>query len=934
MSAVATSETVAVAVAAAVTTVILWRGSARHAPAVRNAFRWLALAALVWGAGRVAQRTGHGALDWTAAPLGFGDLLSLLAVPAMVAGLVTLASARRETAPGPAAPLRPGDALARLADGYVLAAGLFVVGWVTLFGSFYQRSGDGAGAFAVALIHPLADLAALGIVLPFAVSAGRRGLPPFLALLAIATSDALAVGARVGAAIPGTWAQLAAVSAFGLLACVPLAGRGHLRLTRRSPMRGMTALARRGQPQEAAGLVTLAAVLAAALAAVVIIAAALAGGTLTAPVVALAGGSAVLALAIRIAGLLVRDRAAAAGRQEAGRQFRELADRVADVVLVCDLDGRIQYASPAIARYGYAPGGLDGVALADLVHPEDLASSTRAVQAAVSGGPPDGPGGPPEGGPPESRLPCRVRSSDGTWRHVESTVSRYHDAGGPDQLLVTARDVSDQVALRRQVTHLTFHDGLTGLPNRAYLEERAKNLVAAQAAQGGQRGASGAIFLDLDGFTAVNDSIGHGAGDLLLTQAARRLRAAVPPQITVARWGGDEFALLVENAASTGEIVDIAERLTVAIAEASFPVADREVSLTASVGVALAEDGGYGDLLRNADVAMSRVKESGGGHVEVFAAHMHADVVRRLELASDLRRAITAQELQLEYQPVVDLGTARVLGVEALVRWTRAGEAVPPEEFLEVAEESGLIVELGHWVLREACQQAAAWDRAGRTISMSVNFSLRQLSAVRFTESVMAVLEDSGLAPGSLTLEIAERVLIEGAGPMVEGLAELRRRGIRLAIDDFGTGYASLAYLRQLPVDIIKIDPSFVAGLGLDPTLAMLTRTIVRVGHDLGIEVVAEGIERPEQLGLLREMGCGLGQGYLIARPMSAREVESLPGSEPAGPPPAGPGPGPAAAPPGGAGLAGTGPARNVQAGRGQAGRDQPAPVGPVPLAP
>jgi EAL domain-containing protein (putative c-di-GMP-specific phosphodiesterase class I) len=286
----------------------------------------------------------------------------------------------------------------------------------------------------------------------------------------------------------------------------------------------------------------------------------------------------------------------------------------------------------------------------------------------------------------------------------------------------------------------------------------------------------------------------------------------------------------------------------------------------------------------------------------------------------------------------VDLGTARVLGVEALVRWTRAGELIPPQEFLGVAEESGLIVELGAWVLREACQQAAAWGRAGRTIGMSVNFSLRQLSAARFTETVMAVLEDSGLAPGSLTLEIAERVLIEGAAPMVEGLAELRRRGIRLAIDDFGTGYASLAYLRQLPVDIIKIDPSFVAGLGLDPTLAMLTRTIVRVGRDLGIEVVAEGIERPEQLSLLREMGCALGQGYLIARPMSPREIESLPGTEPAGPPPSPPvppaPPGPSVVPPGSTGLAGSGPARSMQSGRGQASRDEPAPVGPVPLAP
>jgi EAL domain-containing protein (putative c-di-GMP-specific phosphodiesterase class I) len=262
--------------------------------------------------------------------------------------------------------------------------------------------------------------------------------------------------------------------------------------------------------------------------------------------------------------------------------------------------------------------------------------------------------------------------------------------------------------------------------------------------------------------------------------------------------------------------------------------------------------------------------------VEVFAAHMHADVMRRLEMASDLRAAITAGKLGLEYQPVVDFATSRVIGVEALARWSRAGQPVPPAEFLGVAEDSGLVVPLGEQVLREACAQAAAWRGSGRAVGMSVNFSLRQVTAAGFAASVLTVLDETGLPPGALTLEVAERVLIEGAGPMADGLAELRRHGVRLAIDDFGTGYASLAYLRQLAVDIIKIDPSFVAGLGEDATLAMLTRTIIQVGHDLGIEVVAEGIERPEHLELLRGMGCGLGQGYLIARPMDARGIEVL----------------------------------------------------------
>jgi EAL domain-containing protein (putative c-di-GMP-specific phosphodiesterase class I) len=258
---------------------------------------------------------------------------------------------------------------------------------------------------------------------------------------------------------------------------------------------------------------------------------------------------------------------------------------------------------------------------------------------------------------------------------------------------------------------------------------------------------------------------------------------------------------------------------------------------------------------------------------------MHADVVRRLELATDLREAITEGRLGLEYQPMVELATARITAVEALVRWPRGGELIPPAEFLGVAEDSGLIVALGDWVLREACQQVARWRADGWRVGVSVNFSPRQVSASQFTQTVRAALDSSGLPPGALTLEVTERVLIEGAESMIDGLAELRGLGIRLAIDDFGTGYASLAYLRQLPVDIIKIDPSFVAGLGTDPTLGMLTRTIVNVGHDLGIEVVAEGIERPEQLELLRAMGCGFGQGYLVARPMTAVAIEAMAGT-------------------------------------------------------
>jgi predicted signal transduction protein with EAL and GGDEF domain len=370
--------------------------------------------------------------------------------------------------------------------------------------------------------------------------------------------------------------------------------------------------------------------------------------------------------------------------------------------------------------------------------------------------------------------------------------------------------------------------------------------------------------------------VGHGAGDLVLAQAARRLRAVVPAQDTVARWGGDEFAVLLENAAGPKEITELAERLAGSVAGAPFKVAEREIGMTASVGVALADEGTPGVVLRNADVAMARSKDAGGGRVEVYAEHMHADVVRRLDMASDLQRAIAREELELQYQPVVELATSRVTGAEALLRWWRGDEMVPPRAFLAVAEDSGLIVALGEWVLRKVCAQGAAWRADSLDIGVSVNIALRQLNAPHFSAQVAAALAESGLPPSALTIELSERMLVEDSGLIADRLAELRDLGVKLAIDDFGTGYASLAHLRQLPADIIKIDPSFVTGLGQDPVLTMLTKTIVQVGRDLGMQVLAEGIEQPRQLAELREMGCGYGQGYLLARPMSAGSVESL----------------------------------------------------------
>ena len=903
--------------AAAGAVVALWAGARRHTGPVARGYRWLGGAALFWFAGLTVDTVLPGPLS---SPPSLADVAPLLALAAAATGIMVLASpgpasqpaAQRSAAHTPSAPRAgapaSGSVLPGLADGYVMAVALLVIGWVVAFSGEFHRSGERPTTFLVDLLHPLADLAVLGALLPVLTVAFGRVLLPYLALLVLTLADSLGVSARMGGHQGGVLEQLAMILALCLLGVAPwvktIAARMELPLRYRDDQAPDGAaeampgpLGARNAPFTSAGAATVIAAVAVVVAAFVIIVSGLASAPASGLALVIAGGAAVLVVAVRIL-MLVRENGLAIRMwRESSSSLRDLADRTSDMVLICDLDGTISYASPSVAGFSYQQDALVGKTLMEFVHPEDLAAARTAVEqalgpagdagsAAATAPPvpaaPAAPGG--AAGPADrpadarrtephgtGRFSCRVRAADGTWRYIEGAVLLYRQPGEPTQMLVTARDVSDQVALRQQVAHLTFHDGLTGLPNRAYVEERAREALADSGSH-----QAGVIFLDLDGFTAVNDLVGHGAGDLVLAQAARRLRAVVPAQDTVARWGGDEFAVLMENAAGAPEIIELADRLVAAIAGEPFRVADREIGMTASVGVALADESPPGLVLRNADVAMARAKDGGGGRVEVYAAHMHADVVRRLDLASDLQRALAREELTVQYQPIAELATSRVTGAEALVRWWRAGEMVSPRAFLAVAEDSGLIVALGEWVLRQACAQGAAWRAASWDIGVSVNLSLRQLNAPQFPAQVAAALAESGLPPTALTFEVGERMLVEDVGLIVDRLAELRDLGVRLAIDDFGTGYASLAHLRQMPVDIIKIDPSFVAGLGQDPTLTMLTRTIVQVGRDLGMQVVAEGIEHPRQLAELREMGCGFGQGFLVARPMAAPGIEAL----------------------------------------------------------
>ena len=676
---------------AAIAAVVLLFQRARQGEA---AYRWLAAAAAAWGAAFGVQGAGAGSgqIGPAAIQLTLSDLLALVGLPALVLGLIRLARADdKSSAERQARSWSSG----RLVDGCLLALAIFSIGWIALLRHAYEATNVGPGYFVVDLIHPAADLVALGGTLWLAASAGRRVLVPYVALCAATAGDFLAVQARASTAHPGNWSELAwlvAICLLGASALVPATAAGR-----------RAAQPTAGQPPPT----TLIALASAAVAGLVSFIFAVLTWGRSGPVPFVVGAALLLVLVVRFTGLLRQAALMSAQAEESGSQFHQLAERTSDVVLLCDAGGQVSYASQAVARYGYTPERLAGLRLPDLVHPDDLPNVVRAAGVATA-----------HGSTQTGNVSCRVRSSDGTWRHVQATISRYSEAGRPDLLMVTARDVSDQVALRRQVTHLTFHDGLTGLPNRSYLEERTKDLLARNREAVNRPEQTGAIFVDLDGFTAINDSAGHGAGDLVLAQAGRRLRGLVPAHDTVARWGGDEFAVLIEGAASPQEIVDIAERLAGAIAAEPFRVAGRDVSITASVGVAFADPEVAEHLLRNADLAMSRAKDVGGGHVEVFAAHMHADVIRRLELATDLRTAIAEDGLAIEYQPVVELSTSRVASVEALVRWSRRGEPIEPAEFLGIAEDTGLIVPLGEWVLAQACGQVAQWREAGWQVGL------------------------------------------------------------------------------------------------------------------------------------------------------------------------------------------------------------------------
>ncbi len=483
----------------------------------------------------------------------------------------------------------------------------------------------------------------------------------------------------------------------------------------------------------------------------------------------------------------------------------------------------------------------------------------------------------------ESLIVAPVRSPTGVIGALNLyRVGRHFDDEDLDLVRLFANHVAislENAAINERLTDAALTDPLTGLPNRRLFADRVEHALARRARSGTR---VAVLFLDLDRFKLVNDGLGHAAGDSVLQDVGARLRGSLRSSDTVARLGGDEFGVLLEEVSGTEEAVSTARRILTALAE-PLEIAGRAVSMRASIGVALDRAGmpaGADEMLRDADTAMYRAKANGRGRAAVFEESMHAHQLARLQLDGELREAIELEQLVLFYQPVVELATGRIVEVEALLRWQHPTRGLlDPDDFIHFSEETGHIVGIGAWVTRQACRQAREWQltrRSRRNLRVSVNASAREIVEPLFEDSVVRALADTGLSPKSLTLEITESMLLTDETAAIATLGRLRSRGIRIVIDDFGTGYSALSYLNQLPVDGLKIDRAFVAGLGVERDKTAIVRATVAFARGLGLLITAEGIETEAQLRQLLALNCDLGQGYWFATPGDAHEMSRV----------------------------------------------------------
>jgi diguanylate cyclase (GGDEF)-like protein/PAS domain S-box-containing protein len=557
-------------------------------------------------------------------------------------------------------------------------------------------------------------------------------------------------------------------------------------------------------------------------------------------------------------------------RQSEAR-FSSLVQHSSDVVMVVEADSTIRYISPSVERVlGHEAAELEGTKLTALIHPDDR---TNVLQFLTSGG--------QEGDGHPGLTEFRMKHRDDFWLHVETLRTNLMHDENVKGIVLNTRDVSERKAFEEQLQHQAFHDAVTGLANRALFKDRVEHMIERQSRDNLP---VSILFMDLDDFKTINDSLGHAAGDRLLGEVGDRLKNSLRQADTAARLGGDEFAILLEDGGDGVDAAEVAARILASL-EGPFHLEGKEVFVRASIGIATADartggPEGAEELLRNADVAMYMAKEAGKGRYQVFEPAMHDTALQRLELKADLQRAVDNEEFVLHYQPVIELSTGRIEGLEALVRWQHPHRGlVAPLDFIPLAEETGLIVPIGRWVLNEACTQARRLQERYETeppLHMAVNLSARQLQRPEIVGEIAEILLETELDPHSLVLEITESVMMQDMDLSIQRLAELKELGVRLAVDDFGTGYSSLNYIRRFPVDILKVDKSFVDGVNEGGEESALTAAIIELAGILRLRPVAEGIERADQLEKLLALECDLGQGFYFAKPLPLDAVDDL----------------------------------------------------------
>ena len=560
---------------------------------------------------------------------------------------------------------------------------------------------------------------------------------------------------------------------------------------------------------------------------------------------------------------------------ERDQLFQLISENAADMIALVASDGRRLYNSPAYQKVlGYSTEDLKGTSSFEQIHPDDRLRVSKASENARRTG-------------RGERMEYRIRHKDGSWRTLESTASPIRNARGQtDKLVIVNRDITERKRAEEMLVHSAFHDGLTNLPNRALFLDRLQHALTLSKRHANYKFA--VLLIDVDQFKIINDSLGYTAGDELLIQIGKRLResvrradmvsrprtSGVPYQPidddTLARLGGDEFAILLDDIRDPVEAVRVAERVQAELS-APFLVNQQEIVISASIGIAASTSPHTQaeDLLRDADIAMYRAKRAGKARCEVSDPAMHANAVKRLRLETDLRKAFDQAEFRVYYQPIVWLQTGRIAGFEALTRWQRPEGILAPTDFIAVAEETGLIIPMNRQLLREACQHLRSWQSefpSSPPLTMSVNMTSREFAQPDLASEISKALEQTGVDPACLQLEIIETIAMGDAERSGHVLAQLKALGVRLSIDDFGTGYSSLSRLGRIPVDTLKIDRTFISNMDRDPESREIVRIIIMLAHNLGLKAVAEGTETEEQVNLLKQLNCEMAQGYYFSR--------------------------------------------------------------------